>query len=46
METNLINKSQVKKAIKVNGLLGNILSSLAMSVIGAKDINEIHSKLG
>lgn len=45
METKLINKSQVKKALKVKGLPGNIIASAAMSVAGLNKINTVYSHI-
>lgn len=43
METKLINKSQVKKALKVNGLVGNIVAAATMRIAGLNIINDIYA---
>lgn len=43
MHTKIVNKSQVKNAIKVKGVAGNLLASVLMRVLGVNKINDIYS---
>lgn len=45
MRTKLVNKSQVKNAIKVKGFAGNLLAGLIMRVLGLNRINGIYSHI-
>ncbi len=45
MSTKLINKSEVKNAIKVKGVAGNILASALMRILGLEKVNEIYSHI-
>lgn len=45
MSTKLINKSEVKNAIKVKGFAGDILASALMRILGLEKVNEIYSHI-
>lgn len=45
MGTKLINKSEVKNAIKVKGFAGNLLASALMRILGLEKVNEIYSHI-
>lgn len=45
MSTKLINNSQVKSVLKVKGVAGSLIASLAMSVTGFNRINRIYSHI-
>ena len=45
MSTKLVNKSQVKNAIKVRGVAGNMLADLLMRILGINKVNEIYSNI-
>ena len=45
MGTKLINKSEVKNAIKVKGFAGDILASALMRILGLEKVNEIYSHI-
>lgn len=45
MSKEVINKSQVKSAIKMHGLLGNVVAAVAMKVTGFDKINNIYSHI-
>ncbi len=45
MNTKLINKSEVKSAIKMKGLLGECIASLAMSITGFNRLNQIYTHI-
>ena len=45
MGTKLINKSEVKNAIKVKGFAGDILASALMRILGLERVNEIYSHI-
>ena len=45
MRTKLVNKSEVKNAIKVKGFAGNLLAGLIMRVLGLNRINGIYSHI-
>ena len=45
MDTKVVNKSQVKSALKIPGLPGNIVAALTMRVAGFDRLNELYSKV-
>lgn len=45
MRTKIVNKSQVKNAIKVKGFAGDVLASVLMRVVGVHKINGIYSHI-
>ncbi len=45
MSNEVINKAQVKSAIKMHGLLGNVVAAVAMKVTGFDKINNIYSHI-
>lgn len=45
MNTKVINKSEVKSALKVKGFLGEAIASLAMSIAGFNRMNQIYSHI-
>ena len=45
MSTKLINKSEVKSAIKLNGIIGEGVASLAMWMVGLNKINNIYEQI-
>lgn len=45
MRTKVINKSDVKNAIKVKGVAGNLLADLLMRILGINKVNEIYSHI-
>lgn len=42
MSTKLVNKSEVKNALKVKGVAGNMLAGIVMHVLGLHKINDIY----
>lgn len=42
MSTKLVNKSQVKSALKVNGVAGNVLAGALMRILGLNKLNDIY----
>lgn len=44
METNLVNISDIKSAIKMKGALGDIIGKTAMSLMSLDQVNEVYSK--
>ncbi len=44
--TKLVNNSQVKNALKVNGIAGDIIARLAMQVTGLNKMNHIYRSIG
>lgn len=45
MSTKLINNSQVKRVLKVKGVAGSLIASIAMSITGFNRINRIYSHI-
>ncbi len=45
MRTKIVNKSQVKNAIKVKGVAGDLLASVLMRIVGVHKINDIYSHI-
>ena len=45
MSTNLINKSDVKNAIKVNGFVGNLCAGALMRILGINEVNETYNNI-
>ncbi len=43
MDTKVINKSEVKNALKIPGVAGNVVAALAMKVAGFDKLNEMYS---
>ncbi len=46
MNTKLVNKSEVKNALKVKGFAGNLLAEAVMGVTGLHKLNEIYKYIG
>ncbi len=44
-DTKLVNNSQVKHALKINGIVGDIVARLAMKVTGLNKMNDIYSNI-
>ena len=44
-DTKLVNNSQVKHALKINGVAGDIVARLAMQVTGLNKMNDIYSNI-
>ena len=44
MNSKLISKSDIKRAIKVHGLAGNILASLLLCILGLNRINKKYAR--
>lgn len=44
-DTKLVNNSQVKHALKINGVAGDIVARLAMQVTGLNRMNDIYSNI-
>jgi putative hemolysin len=44
MNTKLVTKADIKKAIKIRGLAGNIIATIAMPLIGINRVNKLYSK--
>ncbi|MEN6618458.1 MAG: GNAT family N-acyltransferase [Rikenellaceae bacterium] len=44
MQTNVVTKQDIKSAIKLRGLLGDIIASLIMHILGFNKINKKYSK--
>lgn len=45
MDKKLIDKSDIKSAVKVRGILGNCIASMVMPIAGLKKINHIYSHI-
>lgn len=45
MSTKLVNKSQVKSALKVNGVAGNVLAGALMRILGLNKLNDIYKDI-
>ena len=42
MNTKLVNKSEVKNALKVKGVAGNLLASAVMRFVGVHMVNDVY----
>ena len=45
MNTKLVNKSEVKNALKVKGVAGNLLASAVMRFVGVHMVNDVYDHL-
>ena len=43
MNTNVVNKSDIKSALNLNGVFGNIIAGLVMSLMGFNKINRLYA---